>query len=90
MTLPQPAVNRRELFSWAAHGLTGAALTSLLLRDGVAAPGEAADPPPHHPPRARRVIHLCLCGGMSHLDTFDHKPALARLGGELVAVPERR
>jgi hypothetical protein len=33
-------------------------------------------------PRAKRIIWLYMAGGMSHLDTFDHKPTLARLNGQ--------
>lgn len=36
----------------------------------------------HHPPRIKRVIHLCMAGGPSHLETFDHKPLLAQLDGK--------
>ncbi|MBL8842688.1 MAG: DUF1501 domain-containing protein [Planctomycetes bacterium] len=36
----------------------------------------------HHAPKAKRVIWLYMAGGMSHLDTFDEKPALARLDGQ--------
>ncbi len=36
----------------------------------------------HVPPRARRVIWLYMAGGMSHLDTFDHKPKLAEMNGQ--------
>ena len=36
----------------------------------------------HHAPRIKRVIHLCMAGGPSHLETFDHKPELARLDGQ--------
>ncbi|GAB5515331.1 DUF1501 domain-containing protein [Rhodopirellula baltica] len=36
----------------------------------------------HHPPRIKRVIHLCMAGGPSHLETFDYKPELARLDGQ--------
>jgi hypothetical protein len=78
------SLDRRDFLSWTAHGLGGAALASLLFRDGslaAATPGEAADPPPHHAPRARRAVHICLCGGLSQVDSFDHKPALARLHG---------
>ena len=28
--------------------------------------------------RARRVIHICLVGGLSHLDSFDYKPELVK------------
>ncbi len=34
---------------------------------------------PHWAPRAKRVIWMCMAGGMSHLETFDHKPKLAEL-----------
>src|SRR3712207_7895414 len=29
---------------------------------------------PHVPVRARRVIHLCMAGGPSQFESFDHKP----------------
>ncbi len=37
---------------------------------------------PHFPARAKRVIHIFANGGPSHVDTFDPKPALARLHGK--------
>ncbi len=37
---------------------------------------------PHFAPRAKRVIFLCMAGGPSHLETFDHKPVLAKLNGK--------
>ena len=37
---------------------------------------------PHHAPRVKRVIFLCMAGGPSHLETFDYKPKLARLDGQ--------
>jgi len=37
---------------------------------------------PQFPPRAKRVIWLYMAGGMSHLDTFDHKPLLEKLSGQ--------
>jgi hypothetical protein len=39
-------------------------------------------PAPHFMPRAKRIIHLCMAGGPSHLETFDDKPALRRLNGQ--------
>ncbi|KAA5547024.1 DUF1501 domain-containing protein [Roseiconus nitratireducens] len=41
---------------------------------------------PHHRPRVKRVIHLCMAGGPSHLETFDYKPTLAKLDGK--AMPD--
>ena len=38
--------------------------------------------PLHHAPKAKRVIYLCMAGGPSHLETFDHKPKLAEMHGK--------
>jgi hypothetical protein len=42
--------------------------------------------PLHHSAKAKRVIYLYMAGGMSHLETFDHKPKLAKMHGQ--AMPE--
>ncbi len=47
----------------------------------------AADTPtgakvPHFRPRAKRLIHLFMNGGPSHVDTFDPKPALTTYAGQ--------
>lgn len=84
-------INRREWFHWVNCSLGGAALASLLGRDGklLAAAGQATDPPPHHPPRASRAIHICLTGGLSQVDSFDYKPQLATLHGKSLVSDER-
>jgi hypothetical protein len=86
-------LDRRTWFSWVHAGLGGAALTALLARDGLVraatTPGEAADAPPHHRAKAKRVVHVCLCGGMSHLDSFDYKPALAKFHGKKLPSSEK-
>ena len=38
--------------------------------------------PPHFAPRAKRVIHLLMNGGVSHVDTFDYKPDLSKYAGQ--------
>ena len=62
------------------------ALASLLAKESAAnpIPGEAVDPPPHHPPKARRVIQIFLQGGLSQVDSFDYKPELEKLHGKPV------
>ena len=84
---------RRDFFSWASQGLGATALLSLLAGDGQAAkpeiPGEVKDPPPHHAAKARRVIHICLCGGFSQIDTLDYKPELARRHGQPLGGDEK-
>ena len=37
---------------------------------------------PHFAPRATSVISLFMSGGVSHLDTFDPKPALEKYAGQ--------
>jgi hypothetical protein len=87
-------IDRRDFLNWTGHGLSTAALLHLLSRDApraVAAtiPSEAADPPPHHPARARRVVHIVLCGALSQVDSFDHKPLLTKLHGKPLGGDER-
>jgi hypothetical protein len=75
--------SRRDFFFQAGGGLSGIALAYLLQRDGLlAAENPYAPKPPHHTPRATRVISLFMSGGVSHVDTFDPKPALKRYAGQ--------
>src|SRR5947209_164952 len=85
----QQRVNRRTFLSRAGLGLGSVALASLLpahLR--AAATVSAANTsrgvinPTHFPVKAKRIIHLCMAGGPSHLETFDPKPELARINGQ--------
>ena len=76
-------MHRRTFLARSGLSLGGAALGGLLARDGLAAAVAAgAIRPLHHPPKAKAVIFLCLAGGPSHLETFDHKPVLAKLDGQ--------
>jgi len=62
--------------------MSGIALAWLLAGAGARPRGAAGAL--HHPARAKRVVHVFACGGVSHLDTFDWKPELkAREGEEL-------
>ena len=38
--------------------------------------------PVHFPAKAKHVIHIFLSGGPTHVDTFDHKPELAKFDGK--------
>ncbi len=38
----------------------------------------------HHPPKVRRVLQLFMNGGVSQMDTFDHKPELDCRHGEAI------
>ena len=39
---------------------------------------------PHFAPKAKRVIHLFMNGGPSHVDTFDPKPELSKWHGKVL------
>ena len=77
-------ITRRQMLETFATGLGGIALSSLLARETSAAAvsGEAADPPPHHSPKAKRVIQIFLQGGLSQVDSFDYKPELEKVQGK--------
>jgi hypothetical protein len=87
------ARSRRDFFSWVGNGLFSASLASLLLQDnllqGAVVPGESKETCPHFLPKAKRAIHICLCGAMSQVDTFDHKPALAKYHGKSLQSKEK-
>jgi len=61
--------------------VTGSMLMSGILHEMLAS-GDThpADPlaprAPHFPAKAKRIIFLFMTGGVSHVDTFDHKPRL--------------
>ena len=44
----------------------------------------------HFAPQAKRLIHLLMNGGPSHLDTFDYKPLLAKYEGQRPAAVDLR
>ncbi|MBM3798219.1 MAG: DUF1501 domain-containing protein, partial [Acidobacteria bacterium] len=71
---------RRAFLADMGMGFTGMALGAMLNRDGVARAATVA-PGPHFAPKAKRVIWLFMIGGVSHMDTFDPKPALNQYGG---------
>ena len=85
-------ISRRRVLDFSTASLTSAAFTSLLMRDRVAradaVPAEAKGTP-HLPVKAKRVIHLCLCGGVSHIDSFDYKPELEKFHGKSLQSEER-
>jgi hypothetical protein len=82
-----PRITRRGFLLHAGGGIGALALAALLRDEGLlAAPGQAAAKRgasgPHFAPRAKRVIHLFMHGGPSHVDLFDVKPELIRRAGQ--------
>ena len=81
------SLKRRTFLGHSMSGFGGLALASLLGRDAGAATPPAMDSgilgvTRHAAPKVKRVIHLCMAGGPSHLETFDYKPKLQELDGQ--------
>ncbi|MBS0263198.1 MAG: DUF1501 domain-containing protein [Planctomycetes bacterium] len=82
--------NRRTFLADVGMGFTGLVLGKMLADDGVVRGNDAAGwvPPdgnPHFEPRAKSVIWIFLVGGMSHMESFDPKPALNEHSGKTIA-----
>src|SRR5215831_4457616 len=88
--------SRRDFLFESCGGLSGLALAHLLNQDGLLAATVSdtacdskpvgfnpyAPRKPHFTPRAKSVISLFMSGGVSHVDTFDPKPALSKYAGQ--------
>jgi len=70
--------SRREFLRSVGMGFGAAAASSML---EAATTNPLAKKPPHEAARAKNVICLFMHGGVSHVDTWDPKPELARISG---------
>lgn len=80
---PKRFWSRRELLSRFGGGIGSLAFADLLC--GADASGDAnpfALKQPHFPSKIKSVISIFCYGGVSHIDTFDPKPALFKHAGE--------
>jgi hypothetical protein len=83
------ALTRREFLNRCGMGM-GALGLGALMQDAIAprAWGQTgyvsplAPKQPHFPAKAKRIIHLFMNGGPSHVDTFDPKPSLEKYAGK--------
>ncbi len=69
-------MNRRQSLKSLACGFGSVALAGLAHASNPLAPRAT-----HHAAKAKRVIFIFMQGGPSQIDTFDHKPLLAREDG---------
>ena len=85
--------SRRDFLFESSGGISGLGLAWLLNQQGLlandgacASSGTIASPlsprKPHFTPRATSMISLFMGGGVSHVDTFDPKPALEKYAGK--------
>ena len=68
---------RRDALRTIANGFGMVGLAKTLQAVSPLAPRQ-----PHYAPKAKQVIFLFLNGGLSHVDSFDPKPALTRYHGK--------
>jgi Protein of unknown function (DUF1501) len=86
-------ISRRQMLCRSGMGFAALGLAGIMASDGrLTAASETAINPltprgPHFPGKAKRVIHLFLNGGPSHVDTFDPKPSLAKYAGKELPTP---
>ena len=83
---------RRDFLTQTGHGFGALALAAMLHDEeaAAAAPSDSIENAGaggklrvlHHPPKAKRVVQLFMGGAASHLDLWDHKPALEKHHGE--------
>ena len=74
-------IDRREALAAAANGFGLLALAGLM-GDNAQAAQAPAPLGPHFAPRAKHIIFCFMDGGVSHVDSFDPKPALDAADGK--------
>jgi hypothetical protein len=84
MTSRCPGISRRSFLVDTGMGFTGLALGAMLFRDGVARAEDGSRIAPGLTPKAKSVIWIFLCGGVSHVESFDPKPELNRYSGKAI------
>ncbi len=80
-------LTRRDFLNRSGMGFASLGLAGLLASQHGLSAAEAAGSPlavkaPPLPAKAKRVIHLFMNGGPSHVDTFDPKPMLDKFAGK--------
>jgi hypothetical protein len=87
-------LSRRELLARSSTGFGLTALAGLLAADSrsarAAEAGDKSVAAGAPKAKAKHVIFCFMSGGVSHLDSFDHKPRLARDAGKPMPVPVQR
>ena len=78
---PCRRVQRRQFLADCGLGFTGLALGAMLQRGAHASETQQPTGQPHFAPKAKSVIWFFMNGGVSHLESFDPKPALNQFAG---------
>ena len=89
--MPSPLpLSRRQALSRVACGFGFLALAGMAAQAATRGTNPVAARAGHHRPRAKRVIFLFMGGGVSHLDSFDYKPALYANDGRMLEFLDQR
>jgi len=84
-------ISRRQILAGTGCGFGMLAFADLAARQAAAASVDPLAPrPTHHPAKAKRVIFLFMQGGVSHVDSFDHKPTLEKQDGKAMPFDDAR
>ena len=84
----RPPLSRRDMLRKCSLGFGSLALAGLFSEQARGA-AAAALPRPHFPAKVKQVIFAYMSGGVSHLDSWDPKPELAKRHGQPMPVPVR-
>ncbi len=79
--------NRRAFLRRFGSGLGGVAMAAMLSQEQARSAPQGWRPPdgkPHFAPKAKSVIWMFMRGGLSHLESFDHKPAMNQYAGKSI------
>jgi hypothetical protein len=82
VSIPPTGHGRRQFFDRMSTGLAGVALSQLLGNRRVLAATRADGTPLDYEPKAKRVLQIFCPGAVSHMDTWEYKPALGRYNGK--------
>ncbi|HEX7859559.1 MAG TPA: DUF1501 domain-containing protein [Verrucomicrobiae bacterium] len=84
MSNPYLLRRREVLRSLVGGSILLPGILSQLLADTASDP--LAPKMPHHAAKAKRVLFIFSNGGVSHMDTFDHKPQLFKADGKTMGI----
>ena len=98
---PLPPLNRRDALHRIGAGFGTLGLADMLANSGQPLAAAESNPAtdlasslgakaPHFAPKAKRVIQLFMPGGPSQVDTFDHKPMIAKHRGQRPQLVNRK
>lgn len=79
-----PTRQRSLRRDWLRQG--GGGLAAIALADALAKDSQTHL---HHEPKVKRIIQLFMTGGASPMDTYDYKPELERLHGQMLGPKDK-